>query len=376
MRRGHIALVAAEASGDLLGGRLMAALKKQGFEGKFFGVGGKEMIDEGLESVMPLSLISQVAVIGVILHGFALLWRIRKIANSIIAGKPDALIIIDSYDLTHRIARSVFRRAPDIKIINYVPPKAWVWRKGRAKKMKKYITHCLVLFPFEEDFFRSYGIPTSYVGHPALEHQADEAESKAFRTRFDENKKFVLIGLGSRRKELKYLAAPVAEAMEVIKAKEPNVEFFLPLAETIAEETIEKVKTWRVQPILVREQMEKQALFRAADVALVASGTITLELGLSGTASVCIYRLNYLEEKIGFLIVSFKFASLVNLILDKMVFPEFLRRETVKPRPIAEATIKLLREDNTRTLAEFYQKLQTQEAPSVMAARKVLTISA
>lgn len=371
-----LVLLAAEASGDLLGGRLMVALKKQGFDGHFLGLGGEAMEKEGLEIFYPQSAVSFFALIDVLLNGVQLLWRVRQIANKIIAAEPDGVVLIDGYDLNHRIARSVFRRAPKIKIINYVPPKAWVWRAGRAKKMKNYITHCLTLFPFEVDFFQSHGVPSSYVGHPALEHIANAEQVENFRRQIGADKKIVLIALGSRNTELKRLAPIFGKALPKIKAAHAGVEFFMPVASTMKDKIQTAMAGWEIQPQLVWEEGEKQALFAAADVALVASGTIILELGLSGTASVCVYRLNKIEEWIFKFFLKSKWVGLVNLILQRSALPELLGAKDANPEAFAQETLRLLAQDCTPLLLEFKQKLETSKPPSAMAAEKILQLIA
>ena len=232
------------------------------------------MIKEGQEVFYPLSAVSVALFIDVVLRSVSLLWRVRQVANKIIAAEPDLVVLIDSYDLNHRIARSVFRRARHIKIINYVPPKAWAWRKSRAKKMKRYIKHCLTLFPFEQDFFQSYGTESSYVGHPALDHIASEADAQDFRARFSRDKKLIVVALGSRSMELKHLNKIFRATLPLIKKQEPSAEFIMPVASPIRAQLEKALADWPIKPLVIYDDKEKQALFAAADAALVASARL------------------------------------------------------------------------------------------------------
>lgn len=369
-------LIAGEASGDLLGARLITSLKNTNLPFKFSGIGGKEMLKAGIESILPMKEISSSGFFDVVMRAPALLLNIRKIANAVIETNPSALIIIDSYDFNHRVAKKVFSRASHIPIINYAPPKAWGWRSGRAKKMEKYIRACLNLFPFEAKFFGSYGIESFYVGHPAIEHVASEENAVKFRARFGKNKKLILIALGSRKRELKYMAKIFGDTIELIKKLQPETEFefIVPIAENISDETKNAISAWKTKPIIVETNEEKLALFKAADIALVTSGTIILELGVSQTPAICAYRLNPIEEWIISKLANLEMVSLVNLILERKEFAEILGKKPTTPKNIAEAGIELLKTDSTKALLELNNKLKTPKPPSEMAALAVSKI--
>ncbi len=381
----QIALIAGEASGDLLGAALMNALMsalnaEMDKAPVFFGIGGIHMEQAGLEPIMPLEQISFAGIIEVVARVPSLLWRIRKTANAIVERRPAALIIIDSYDFTHRVARSVKRRAPEIPIINYVPPKVWAWRPRRAKAMKKYIERCLVMFPFEVEAFAALeGPPAIYVGHPALERVASESQSAAFRRKYgEEGKKMVILAPGSRPVEIKHLAGVfgrTADLLTDLLAGQFDIQWVMPVAPPVRDLLREKIKDWPVRPLLIDSEEEKRAAFKAADAALAASGTVTMELGLSGTPFVCAYQLTRFEEWLGRLIANLDMVSPVNLVLGRKVFPEFLG-SAVQPESLADAVGDLLsgKADRSSDLAELQQKVKTAQPPSLMAAQSVLEI--
>ena len=371
----HIMLIAGEVSGDLLGGAMMVQLKGEA-EGDivFSGVGGEAMIAAGLESLLPLEAVSSGGFVDVILRAPVLLWRIRKMAKEIVRRSPAALVIIDSYDFTHRVARTVKRRAPEIEIINYAPPKVWVWRSGRAKKIKKYITRCLAIFPFEvEAFAELQGPETVYIGHPALERIASQSEGQAFREKYGigNQQKIVILAPGSRPLEIKHLAQIFSEAAELL-AERFDIQFVIPVAPTIHGLLRQ---SWPFKPLLIDREDEKRAAFRAADAALAASGTVTMELALSNTPFVCAYRLTRIEEWIFARLVNLDMISPANLILGRRAFPEFLGK-AVQPLALADAMSALLsgKADHSDDLAELQRKSQTPQLPSLMAAHSVLEI--
>ena len=169
-------LVAGEESGDQLGGKLMSALKARlGAQGvRFGGIGGTAMQAEGLQSLFPLTDIAVMGIGAVLARLPALLRRVRRAADAIVAARPDALVIIDNPDFTHLVAKRVRRRAPEIPVVNYVSPSVWAWRPGRAKKMRAYVDHVLALKPFEPEAHLRLGGPAcTYVGHPLVERLAE-----------------------------------------------------------------------------------------------------------------------------------------------------------------------------------------------------------
>ena len=367
----HIMVIAGEVSGSLLGASLMKALRPYG-DFHFSGVGGQAMIDEGLTPLMEIEKISSAGFIDVLLKAPLFLWRIWWLARQIKRQKPDLLVIIDSYDFTHRVARKVARHHKDIPIINYVPPKVWVWRAKRALKMKSYIARCFVILPFETKPLRQAGIETDYVGHPALERVASEKEGADFASQFPDQS-LILLAPGSRKMEIKHLAPLFGEVARLIQKRNPDSVFLLPIAPSRRAFIAHYIKQWSVKVRLLEDEAEKRAAFRAADCALVASGTITLELALSNTPFICAYRMNRLEEFIFQFVLNLTFASPVNLILNREAFPEYLGKRAKAPA-LADAMMELMAKDKTKDLNELQARLKQAQMPSTIAAQKTLEL--
>ena len=366
----HIMLMAGEASGDMLGAHLMGELK--GF--RFSGIGGEQMLSEGLAPLFPLERIAQAGFVDVARRLPSLLWHVRAAARAVIAARPDMLVIIDSYDFNHRVARFVFRHAPEIPIVNYAPPKAWGWRRGRAKKMRRYIRRLLVLFPFEVEAFAKLDGPEAvYVGHPACAHVASKQAVVRFRAAY-EGKKLILIGLGSRVMEINLLAPIFGKAAALIAEALADAVFIMPVASERRGLVEEKIAAWPVRPVLIEDEAEKRASFGAADIALAASGTLTFELSLADTPFVCAYRLRWIEESIARWITDHRIISLANLILGRKAFPEFKGRAEVKAPALAQAVLDLLAQDKSGDLELLKAKMKTAHPPSKMAARAVLEL--
>ncbi|EIM29686.1 lipid-A-disaccharide synthase [Microvirga lotononidis] len=372
-------IVSGEESGDQLGAKLMRSLKARfGRERlRFGGVGGHAMEREGLQSLFPLEEIAVMGFSAVIARLPSILKRIRFTADAVVAAKPDMLVIIDSPDFTHRVAKAVRNRAPGIPIIDYVSPSVWAWRPGRAPKMRAYVDHLLALLPFEPEAHRRLGgPPTTYVGHPLIERLGEIRPAPGEREKRDQGPVKLLVLPGSRRSEVSRLMEPFGEALALLAERSPRpFEVTIPAVAHVAQEIRTRAETWSVKPTIVEGEAAKWAAFRAADAALAASGTVTLELGLSGVPMVVAYRVSKIEEVLKYLI---KAPSIVltNLVLGENVIPELIQWDCT-PEKLADALLPLLSDtsEHQRQLAAF-SKLDElmkigDEAPSERAARIV-----
>ncbi|MBA1157312.1 lipid-A-disaccharide synthase [Microvirga mediterraneensis] len=370
-------IVSGEESGDQLGAKLMRSLKARLGNGRlrFGGVGGHAMEREGLKSLFPLEEIAVMGFSAVIARLPSILKRIQFTADAVVAAKPDMLVIIDSPDFTHRVAKAVRRRAPEIPIVDYVSPSVWAWRPGRAPKMRIYVDHLLALLPFEPEAHRRLGgPPTTYVGHPLIERLGEIRPAPGERT--DEGPIKLLVLPGSRRSEVSRLMEPFGEALALLANRAPRpFEVTIPAVPHLTQEIRTRAETWSVKPRIVEGEAAKWAAFRQADAALAASGTVTLELGLSGVPMVVAYRVSKIEEVLKYLI---KAPSIVltNLVLGENVIPELIQWDCT-PEKLADALLPLLRDtpERQRQLQAF-GKLDVlmkigDEAPSERAARIV-----
>jgi lipid-A-disaccharide synthase len=372
-------IVSGEESGDQLGAKLMRSLKARlGSDRiRFGGVGGHAMAKEGLSSLFPLEDIAVMGISAVIARLPAILKRIRFTVDAVIEAKPDMLVIIDSPDFTHRVAKAVRQRAPAIPVIDYVSPSVWAWRPGRALKMRAYVDHLLALLPFEPEAHRRLGgPPTTYVGHPLIERLDEIRPAPGERASTLEGPLNLLVLPGSRRSEVSRLMEPFGEALTLLKERSPRAfEVTIPAVPHVAQEIRARAEAWSVKPQIVEGEAAKWAAFRKADAALAASGTVTLELGLSGVPMVVAYRVSKIEEVLKYLI---KAPSIVltNLVLGENVIPELIQWDCT-PDKLADALLPLLEDspERQRQVAAF-GKIDDlmrigDEAPSERAARIV-----
>jgi lipid-A-disaccharide synthase len=372
-------IVAGEESGDQLGAKLMRALKAQqnGARLRFGGVGGHAMAQEGLDSLFPLEDIAVMGFSAVINRLPTILRRIRQSVDAVVAAKPDMLIIIDSPDFTHRVAKAVRKRAPDIPIVDYVSPSVWAWRPGRARTMRAYVDHLLALLPFEPDAHKRLGgPPTTYVGHPLIERLDEIRPAKGERGSSAGKPLRLLVLPGSRRSEVSRLMAPFGEALALLQqASARAFDVTIPAVPHLADEIARRAESWSVKPTIVQGEAAKWAAFRRADAALAASGTVTLELGLSGVPMIVAYRVSKIEEILKYLIKAHSIV-LTNLVLGENIIPEFIQWDCT-PEKLAEALLPLLSDTpERRRQEEAFRRLDAlmrlgDEQPSERAARIV-----
>ncbi|MFY0691367.1 MAG: lipid-A-disaccharide synthase [Paracoccaceae bacterium] len=385
-----IYLIAGEPSGDRLGAALMAGLKALHDEISFHGVGGPLMQAEGLDSLFPMDNLSVMGLAEVLPRLRSLL-RLRDDAVAdVLEQAPEVLITIDSPDFCLRVARKVKASNPAIKTVHYVAPTVWAWRPRRAAKMTGAIDHVLALFPFEPPYMEAAGMGCDFVGHPVVaEPVASEEEATAFRTKHGLGENPVILVLpGSRMGEVGRLTPVFGEALRKVLKSMPKARAVIVSASPVAARVRELVKGWPGQPVVVdprgrgndRAQAEKRAAFRAADLALAASGTVSLELAASGTPMVIAYDMNWLSRQMIKRMLQVDTVTLVNLVSESRAVPEFLG-ENCKPEEIAAALIALGTDDAARQAQIAAGTLTMDrlgrgaEAPGLRAARAVLNVA-
>ena len=325
----RIFLIATEELGDRLGAHLMKVLRQRlGGAVRFEGVGGLSMTREGLTSLFPIEELSIMGFAGVVKQLPKVLRLIRETVGAVLHTRPDVLVIIDSPDFTHRVARRVRARDPAVPIIDYVSPSVWAWRPGRARAMRRYIDHVLALLPFEpEEYRRLHGPPCSYVGHPLIEQLSSLRPNAGERERRKGAPPVLLALPGSRRGEIRHHLAIFGEALDRFRAEGAEFELILPTMPHLVELVREGVKTWNVVPRIVVGEQEKRAALRIAVAALAKSGTVTLELALAGVPMITAYRVGAVEASILRRALSVNSVILANLVLGENVIPEFLQED-------------------------------------------------
>lgn len=380
----EIFLVAAEVSGDRLGASLISALKKKDDSVAFRGIGGEAMEAAGLRSLYPMTDLSVFGFADVIKSYFRLRKRLEETVEAIVAKPPAALILIDSFGLSFRIAKRVRERVPQIPIIKYVGPQVWVWRQHRAAAMRPYFDHTLALFPFEPDVHRNLGgPPCTYVGHPLLEEIGRLRPGPEEVARREQSPPVVIVMPGSRRSELRYLMGTFGEVIAKLRERHGALELLLPTLPHIEPLVREAMQSWPQQPVVVVTDDDKFAAMRRARIAVAASGTATLELALARVPHVGAYRVRWWEAAIARLLIknsSERMALLPNILLNERVVPELLQEDCTTEK-IAEAALPLLESGKERVRQlEAFQRLDTvlatPEPPSGRAAALVLQILA
>ncbi len=375
----HVFLVAGEESGDRLGAALIAALRAR-TQGRvrFSAVGGAHMAAEGVPSLFPLGDLAIVGFSSIPAKLPTILSRIRESANAVVAARPDVLVIIDSPDFTHRVAKRVRKGAPGIPIVDYVCPSVWAWRPWRAKSMKAYVDHVLALLPFEPaELERLGGPPGTYVGHPLIEQvatlrpNADEAQRRLA------DPPVLLVLPGSRSGEIRRMADVFGAAIGLVAKRVGALDVVVPAVPRLADTVRAAVAGWPVPARVVTEPNEKLAAFRSARAALTKSGTSTLELALAGIPMVAAYKLSLIEAGIGGLLIRVPSVILANLVLDETAVPEFLQFKCTPERLAAALTPLLADTPERRRQVESLGRLDAVmglggEAPSARAAAVVM----
>ncbi|CAK0773136.1 Lipid-A-disaccharide synthase [Azospirillaceae bacterium] len=342
-------LIAGEPSGDLLGARLMAALKvklgRRPF--RFVGVGGERMMAEGLETLFPMSDLALFGLLELLPKAPKLVRRFHQTVLGIQNVEPDVLVTIDAPSFTFRVGKKI--RA-DLKknnkkmlMIHYVAPTVWAWRPERARKIAQFLDHLLVLLPFEPPYFEKEGLACSFVGHSIIESNAGCGDANRFRARHKVNKNTRVITVlpGSRVGEVSRLLPIFKQTFDRLVETHPNMMVVIPTLAQMAPMVQKSVEIWPLPVLVVQGDEEKYDAFAASEVALAASGTVALELAMARLPSVIAYRLNSLTVALYRRLIGVKYVNLINILLDRLLVPELLQ-EDCRPEALAEAVGQIL----------------------------------
>jgi lipid-A-disaccharide synthase len=369
-------IIAGEPSGDKLGAAAMAGLKQLA-DVNFRGVGGPLMAEQGLQSQFPMDELSLMGIFEVLPKYFHLKRRIRETAEAAIAWQPDVILTIDSPDFCLRVA-DIVKAQSDVRVCHYVAPTVWAWRPERAAKMAAKVDQVLALFPFEPPYFEAENLRCDFVGHPvSTEEIASEKHATEFRNAFQiGDAPLVLVLPGSRKGEVARLSDDFGMALGLFAKSHPDARYVLPMAGPVEALVREKTAQWPVQPILIQasDTSAKRAAFKAADIALAASGTVSLELAANQTPMVIAYKMQWLTQKIVERKLLIDTVTLVNLVSETRVVPEFLA-QNCQPNEIAKALSDLLQNPDAQSAALdlTMQRLgQGGEAPGLRAAKAIL----
>jgi lipid-A-disaccharide synthase len=307
-------------------------------EPELVGVGGEQLTAEGLNSLFDFTELSIIGFSEVLARLPRLVMRMRQTADAIIAARPDCLIIIDSPDFSHRVARKVRKALPGTRIINYVCPTVWAWKPERAAAMTAYVDHVLSIFPFEPEIVaRLGGPPLTYVGHRLMEDPglaAAFAAQAARKPARSANAPLTCLLLpGSRQSEVRRLAPVFGEAARVLNGINPQVSFVLPAGIHVERQIRDEILGWDVNCRVVTGEAAKWQAFGEADVAMAASGTVLLELALAGVPHMSCYKLDPIARVLFNMITTWT-GALPNMIADSVVIPEYYDKQ-VRPERLA-----------------------------------------
>ena len=340
----NIYIVAGEPSGDILGDQLIKSLVSKFNSPTFNGVGGERMQSNNFTSLFDMSVISIFGIFPVIRKLFFLMRKINDVVKDISQKKPDIIILIDSPDFNHRVAKKVKKYLPDVPIVCYVAPTVWAWRQGRAKKMSEYFDYLLSVIPFEVNFFEKYGLKTSYVGHPFIE-KVKNINDITFSEKYDLDKSKTIIFLpGSRKIEIERHSPVMAQVIQYFKDQNLNLNILI----ATGQKQLDQIRDYFTDIQIITDDYEKYSLFKKADFACAASGTVTLELGLTETPTIVIYKMDKLTWFFISKMVKVKFVSLVNLILGRESSKELLQDNFNKENLIDELSKLLSDEDGQK----------------------------
>ncbi|BAK83058.1 lipid-A-disaccharide synthase [Komagataeibacter medellinensis NBRC 3288] len=342
-------IMAGEASGDVLGARLMAALRVRSPGVRFVGIGGERMQGQGLRSLFPLRDLAVMGLMEVLPRLRHLSRRLDQAVTDITACRPDMVITIDSPGFTLRLLRRI---APlSIPRLHYVAPQVWAWREHRVREFPGLWERMLCLLPFEPEFFARHGLEARFVGHPVLQSGADTGSGAAFRARhgIGPGAPVLVLMPGSRRSEAPRLLPVFGQMLAIVKQGMPDIVPVVPVAPVIADIVRAGVAKWPVQPIIVTDVHDKHDAFAAADAALTKSGTSTLELAMAGVPMAVTYRVNPLTAAMARRLIRVPYVAMVNLLCGHRLVPELLQ-ERCTPALLATTVVRLLRDPASRAL--------------------------
>ncbi len=332
-----IYLIAGEASGDVIGARLMHAIAARRPDIRFAGIGGAQMATHGLDSLFPMQDLALMGLLEVLPRLRQLRRRLHQTAEDIAARRPDVVVTIDSPGFTLRVLRAI--GALGVKRIHYVAPQVWAWRQSRVRHYPGLWDRLLCLLPFEPAFFARHGLPATFVGHPVLESGADRGDAVRFRAKhgIDAAARVVTVMPGSRRTEVARLLPILGATLQRLGEMVPVVPVAAPVADAVRAAT----RNWTPRPVLVTDEADKYDAFAASTAALTKSGTSTLELAMAGVPMVVTYRVNPLSAAIARRLVKVRYASVINLLAEREVVPELIQ-QACTPDRLAAAMRTLL----------------------------------
>lgn len=347
-------LVAGEPSGDDRGAGLALALRSRlGQDLRLIGVGGPRMAEAGVSSLFDMS---EISVFG-LLEGLMAIPRVRRraeeVARAVVREGADLVVLIDSWGFSWLAARAIRRLAPHVRLVKYVAPQVWATRPGRAKALAGLVDHLLVINSFEPPYFEAWGLPTTFVGNPALHMDFSGCDPAAFRARHGiaPDAQVLLVLPGSRPGEVGRLLGPFEEAIRRLKADRPGLQVVLPVADAVAPQVKAAVAGWPFRVHVIEGEEEKREALKAGDLALACSGTVTLEVAQAGVPMVVAYRLGGVTHFVAKFLIRTPWVVLFNIAARDFIAPELIQHDCTGPRLAAELERRLADPDFRRAQA-------------------------
>ena len=357
-------LVAGEASGDVLGARLMHALRAMRPDLAFRGVGGARMAEQGLDSLFPMRELAVMGLLEVLPRVRALSRRLDETVADITRSRPALVVTIDSPGFTLRLLRRI---APlGIPRLHYVAPQVWAWREHRVREFPGLWERLLCLLPFEPAYFARHGIEARFTGHPVLQSGADTGDAARFRARHGlaDDARVVMLMPGSRRSEAPRLLPVFGRTLTLLARELPGIVPVVAASPVVADAVLRASRRWPMRPILVTEPDDKHDAFAASGAALTKSGTSTLELALAGVPMAVTYRVNPVTAAIVRRLIRVPHVAMVNLLAGQELVPELLQQDC-RPSRLALTLRRLLTDPDAaaRQRRGFVAVLEQLQAP-------------
>jgi lipid-A-disaccharide synthase len=375
----QILLSSGEASGDTYGAQLVEALRGLAPNAKFFGMGGEKMRAAGCELLVHANEVAVVGLVEVLTHLPHIRSQFRRLVAEAAFRKPDAAVLIDFPDFNLRLARELHKSG--IPVFYFVSPQVWAWRAGRVRQIKRYVRKMIVIFPFEQEFYKQHGVAVTYVGHPLAYMPAPQVSREDFarQNQLDAQKPWIALLPGSRKKEVRLNLPRILAAGRLLDQQGNNFEYVLPVASTLSRDWIERELA--ASPVKISLARQAAPALAHARAAVVASGTATVEAALAGTPFVVVYRLAPLTWLLGRRLVALDTFAMPNLIAGKRIVPELIQSGFTADNVVRE--LKAIIPDGPvrqRMLADLQQvreKLRDShsEAPASLAAREIARIA-
>ena len=355
----RVMIIAGEASGDLHAAKLVAAVKTQRPDIQFYGIGGADMREAGVETLVDAAELAVVGLVEIWAHRKVIFGALDLMRQQLRDNPPDLLVLVDYPEFNLRLAKTA--KECGVKVLYYISPQVWAWRQHRVKKIRERVDMMAVVFPFEETFYQQHQVPVEFVGHPLVDEVSASNDRESLRKEFNLHNGAPVIGLfpGSRRSEVKRLLTIILQSAECLTRKYPDAQLLLPLAPGLKHTDIQPYL--QRHPNLTIQIIEDRAydVMAACDVIITVSGTVTLEIALIGTPLLIINKVAWLTYLIVHRMLKIKHIGLCNIVADKRIAPELIQHDAT-PAKICAAVTELI--DHPDKREQMVQELGRIEA--------------